>query len=995
MPLRQIIVLIGAILVFGTALAPASANAAEAANDRSPEFYSRSWLVDDGLPSNAANDVLEDNDGFLWISTIDGLVRFDGFQFKPFNSPLISKGTAKNIRSMAMANDGGLLIIPATGGVVQFKDGRFTPHPAASGLEHDQILGVFAERSGAVWTELAGGRVRRWQNGEVREFGPEDGLSERSRISFAEDNQGVVWLASGTFLAAVRDEQLDPVTFSSRGFAVVAASPSGGIWACKGSRLFRLQGTETSVISSNVPWAALGEVVRVMHEDRQGALWIGTAGYGLYRFADNEFSRVENVHSQITSILDDAEGNIWVTTYGGGLTRLRPKLFRLYDTTSGLLEDVSDSVAADSHGTVWAANRSGGVASIRDGQVEALRLQESGHRFRAYVICPDDLGGVWASEGDLYRFDPEPPHQIQVPANNPTDIHVLFKSRSGDIWVGGESGLFGRYAKGQLNAFKAEPNFPGRQIRCIAEDTDGQLWIGTELGSLYRWSAGKFTEYGASNGIPRAAIRAIYADTNDVVWIGTGNGLAIGQNGLFSQITSSNGLPDDRIASITEDSTSRLWFSSRSGIFHAQRQNLLNFAAGKVAEVRCITFGKSEGLVGISCLGSVQPMACKTSDGRLWFATQQGVLGLEALRVKVNHRPPPVFIDQVLANDVPLASTNFLRVPPRCRKVEFRFAALSYVAPEKVRIRYRLAGVDSDWLETTDHRNAIYNALQPGRYHFHVVACNSDGVWNSIGATVSFVVLPTWWQTWWFQSFALLLSVSALIVAVRHWSQRRLKLRLERLEQQHAIERERMRIARDLHDDLGATVTQVGLMVEDLSHSSPADPQWNEQSSVISRRVRMLARDLDAVVWSVNPSNDKLNQLAGYLSQFFLESLRRSPIRPRLEVQDGIPDQPVKPELRHHLFMVVKEAINNIVKHSHATEATLAISVTGGAFEVRVLDNGRGFAPEAAAQSTRSGLRNMRARAAEMGCQFEMTSQPDGGTLVRISIPLAKQIPPA
>jgi ligand-binding sensor domain-containing protein len=666
------------------------------------DFFVQSWQTDAGLPGNGVNDVLQDQKGFIWLATLGGLVRFDGVNFKQFSSPLIGRVAARNIRALAETADGTLLLLPAVGGVVQLKDGQFSQHPIGGDFAGRQFQGLFVDRAGAVWLVVAGHGVKRWLDGNVTEFGLADGLTSRARTSFATDNEGGVWIASGGFLGCYRDgklthfsENLDPAEFT-----VVASSRSGGIWISKKAELLKMDGGQFSTVSTNLPWVVLGGGVREMFEDGGGALWIGTSAHGLFRFAGGKFARVETSQSQIAAITEDVEGDIWVATGGGGINRLRPKLFQLYNAKSGLPEDVSDAVCADERGAVCLANRSGGVVRISDGEV-FVPPRPGPHKFSAYSICADDRGFMWASDGGPYRFPLDHPDQAQSVSNSLIGnltvgplfgVHVLFKSRNGDIWIGADSNLFGCFRGGQPDNYVSKKNFPGQRPRSIAEDADGRIWIGTESGQLYQFAGGKFTAFTAQDGLPEAPIRSLCADPDGSVWIGTfGGGLVLRRNEKFTLISTTNGLPDDNIAEMVEDDAGHLWCGTRDGIFHVAKSDLLAFADGRISEVAGIIFGKNEGLVGISCLGSCQPMACKTPDGRLWFATQQGVLSLDAGALKPDFRPPPVFIDELLVNDRPLAITNPLRVPPLCNKIEFRFSALSYAAPQNVRIRYKLA----------------------------------------------------------------------------------------------------------------------------------------------------------------------------------------------------------------------------------------------------------------------------------------------------------------
>ena len=956
-------------------------------------YFVQSWQTDEGLPGNAVTDVLQDQKGYLWLATIGGLVRFDGATFKTLVSPLIARMAARNIRSLAETADGTLLMLPAVGGVVQMKAGQFSAHPAGEGLAGKQLLTLFVDPGGAIWIGMQDGEVRRWQDGKISDFAPTNGLNGATRVSFAADSDGRVWLASGVFLGSYRDGKLARLNgdWPEAGLAVVASSRSGGIWICKNARLLKWEGGQIATISTNLPWVALGGMAREMFEDSGGALWIGTSAHGLFRFAGGKFARVETSQSQITAISEDGEGDIWVTTVGGGIDRLRPKLFQLYDTKSGLSEDHSDAVCADARGGVWLANRSGGVAHISDGTASVLRLQAGTHKFRADTVCADERGFLWASEGGLYRFPREHPDEVESVSNrltgNIAGVHVLFKSRNGDIWVGSDPNLLGCFRGGVPENYVAENQFPGQHPRSIAEDSQGRIWIGTDNAQLYRLADGKFTVFTPLDGLPDAPIGSLYADDDGSVWIGTaGGGLVLLRDEKFTHISVANGLPYDTISGMVEDGAGRLWCGSLGGIFHVAKSELLAFADGKIPKVAGMTFGKGDGLPGISCLSTSQPIACKTPDGKLWFATQQGVLALDSGALKPNSRPPPVFIDELLVNDRSLEITDPLQVPTLCNKIEFRFSVLSYAAPQSVHIRYRLDDVDSDWVEIVNQRGAVYSALRPGKYQMHLTACNNDGVWNETGTSLSFVVRPAWWQDWWFQGTMLIVGVTGSAMGIRHWAQRRLKFKLERLEHQQALAKERTRIARDLHDDLGATVMQVGLMLEESRDTLFSVEEIKQQSTVISGRVLNLARDLDAVIWAVNPGNDSLAKLFAYLGQSFLECFRRTTIRPRLEMMKAVPETALAPEVRHHLFLVVKEAMNNVIKHSQAAEVTLSLKVAENVLKIRIKDNGRGFSPEAVARSKRHGLPNMRARVEQLGGTIEVSSEPGKGTSIRISI---------
>jgi signal transduction histidine kinase/ligand-binding sensor domain-containing protein len=963
------------------------------------DFFVQTWQTDEGLPGNEVNDVLQDRNGFIWLANIGGLERFDGVTFKQFSSPLITRVAARNIRALAQTADSTLLMLPAIGGVVQLKDGQFSPHPIGEGLAGKQLHTLFVDPGGAIWVGMDG-EARRWQDGKISDFTPANGLTRRARVSFASDNEGQVWIANGGFLGCYHDGKLKHFTedLDAAGYTVLASRRAGGIWVCKNNELLKMEAGQPSIISTNLPWLALGGVARKMFEDSSGALWIGTSAHGLFRLADGKFTRVETSQSQTTAIIEDHEGDIWVATAGGGINRLRPKLFHLYNTKSGLPEDVSDSVCADEQNNVWLANRSGGVVRITDGKISALHVQDGPHLFHAYSVCADNRGFVWADEGGLYRFPRDHPEQVQTVGNrltgNIAGVHVLFKNRAGDIWMGADQNLLGCFRGGRPENYILETNFPGQRPRAITEDADGRIWVGTEDHQLVELADGKFTLFTGSDGLPDAPVHSLYADADGSVWIGTiGGGIVLRRNDKFTVISAADGLPNDFIAEMVEDDQGRLWCGTRAGIFYVTKSDLLAFADGKIPKVTGITFRRNDGLTGISCLGSSQPMAGKTPDGRLWFATQQGVLSLDSAALKPNVRPPPVFIDEVFVNDRPLRITSPLQVPPRCNKMEFRFCALSYAAPEKVRLRYKLDGVDSDWTEMVNQRAAVYSALRPGKYELHLKACNNDGVWNETGTSLSFVVLPAWWQSWWFQSSVLIAFMLVSALGIRYWAQRRLKLQLERLEQQQALAKERTRIARDIHDDLGAGLTQIVFQ----SALARRDPRHEVQNHLgqISDRASELIEGMDEIVWAINPQNDTLESLVIYLSKYTQEFLSVAGIRCRLDMPELIPPHHLSPDVRHNIFLTIKEALHNTVKHAHASEVQLKLKFEPARMTFLIVDDGGGFNPDgistnpaAGRTAPGNGLGNMIRRMESIGGHCAIRSRPAQGTTIEVTVRL-------
>jgi len=452
-----------------------------------------------------------------------------------------------------------------------------------------------------------------------------------------------------------------------------------------------------------------------------------------------------------------------------------------------------------------------------------------------------------------------------------------------------------------------------------------------------------------------------------------------------------------------------LWMGSNRGIFHVRLSELEEFFEGKRDRVRSIVYGKGEGLPSLQASFDFFPGAFRGRDGSLWMPTRTGLALIRPDQIRDDPRPPTVLIENIAVDERtappdeanpfslrPLQWTKFLagptslKIPPRHHKVDFDFTALSFTAPENVHFRYKLEGVDPDWVDAGGVRHAGYSLLPAADYKFHVTACNHRGVWNPEAATLAFTVTPFFWQTWWFRG-TMLLAFSILLVAVaRVIFLRRVRAQMRELEQQAALHKERARIAKDIHDDLGANLTEIALLTELAQHDATAPGKSEVYFDRIAGTARHVIKSLDEIVWAVNPRNDTLADFIDYTAQFALDHLRVADIRCRLDLPDVAPQRELSADVRHNLFLTTKEALHNVVKHSKATEAWVRIAVSDEGVRIVVEDNGCGFefAPETA---TADGLRNMENRLRDIGGALKVQSQLGRGSKVTIELPWPKK----
>jgi signal transduction histidine kinase len=500
--------------------------------------------------------------------------------------------------------------------------------------------------------------------------------------------------------------------------------------------------------------------------------------------------------------------------------------------------------------------------------------------------------------------------------------------------------------------------------------------------------------------LPSDHLTSLCLDPEGVLWIGTaGSGLVRFHLGQWTRYTEREGLANNRIGYLAQDDAGFLWMGSSQGLTRAARKDLNEFAHGVRAFVPCHVYGRDDGLPASECTSGSQPAACQTRDGMLYFPTIRGVAAVLPKRIPSNPNPPPVAIESVLV-DREEHHTNTLHAPwpssvtlvPGDQLLEVAYTSLNLAAPNRARFRYQLEGFDAGWIEAGTDRIARYHQLPPGDYLFRVTAANEDGVWNETGATLGVVVLPPFWRTAWFLTLAVVGLLGAISGTVYLISTQRLKAQVARLRQQEALEHERARISRDLHDQLGANLTQVALLGELAEVDKDLPAEVEDHARQISQTARDTTRALDEIVWAANPANDTLEGLVNYICKYAQEFLALARVSYRLEVPPSLPHVRLQPELRHNVFLAAKEAVNNIVKHARATEARVRLDLSGQQFTFEIADNGVGPSGQSTAgERGRSGLKNMRKRLEDVGGTFSFEPGPNGGSIVRLSAPL----PPA
>lgn len=963
------------------------------------------WQMEDGLPNNNVQAITQTKDGYLWVGTREGLARFDGVNFKRIT--LLPERPSLSISCLHESRDGALWVGTDNNGLFRLYTNSVQRYPRPDGkIDFDvrqmeesgdgkiwitsstavlccgegklqlrgklkrQLQGICADENGAIWT--LGGALTRLDNTispSSQSFVPPKSFRSNfaARSIYYDRDKHAFWLADEETLVELQNNTVttyDQPRHPSGYISVIFRDNNDQLWVGTYLGLKRLvNGKLISQTDADAPQYR----IYAIFEDRERNLWVGSEE-GLSLLTPKAFQTITKKDgltvNTVVSVCACRDGSVWISAWGGGLNRWKDELITSLSRTNGLSSDYIMAMTEGRDESLWAGADNGGALNhIKDGKITALGQAEG------FVMDPS------------------------------TATTALFEDNRGVLWIGSRD-LLQCFDGKTFSQFTTKDGLSDHKINAIYGGAGDVVWIGTEHG-LTKWQNGIFRNLASTNGLLKTAILSLYEDPQGILWLGTkGNGLIELKGSEVHQFTSMQGLFSDAIYAILEDNHQNLWLNSSRGIFRLDKQQLKDVTEGRQSTLTSISYGKADGILSSGQYQEVtQPSACKSLDGRLWFRTTQGVAVVDPEKLKINKIPPPVVIQAVIANkqaiDMPLQelqSEKKIVIPPGRGELEVHYEALSFCAPGKNRFRYKLEGVDQNWVEAGARRVAFYNNLSPQSYRFRVAACNNDGIWSEEDARVSLIFQPFFWQTWWFLSLMIILAIASIAGGARYVTYQRMRRRLELLARQNAVEKERTRIARDMHDELGAKLTRISFLGNTAKLSPNLQPETSQQITKMSEAARELILSLDQIVWAVDPENDSLENLANYICRYAGEFTANGPVQCKLNIPWKLPSCSLSTDVRHNVFLAVKEALNNAVKHSGATEIAITIAAGSGTFEVAIADNGRGLPLEQTPSQDKfrrkgRGLENMRERLKSINGEFFLTSHPGNGTEIRLRVP--------
>ena len=977
--------------------------------------------MENGLPQNTVQALAQTKDGFLWLGTEAGLVRFNGAEFQTYDQNSNPALPGSDIRCLLATRDGALWI-GTNAGLARWKDGAIKTFTTQDGLPANGILTLVDTSDGVVWAWTEAGLVRLKGAGFVPS---DDGIPASAITSVQPGPQGQLWVEAGSSTAIYQGglwSSIDEYGYLKQTTASVGywSDLPRGEFAFGTIREVDVAHGDRKIISPENIEAHLsvgkdlpGSRVQVMAADNRGSLWIGTNA-GLVRWVSGTVERFPITDplstASILALMEDHEGNLWVGTETGGLHILRDQRFRTLDTREGLSSDRITTVVEDGAGTLWVGTQEDGLNALRRDEPAGWRVQ------RAFSVHDGLASNV---------------------------ILSLAAAASGDLWVGTPDGL-NRIHGTRVDTFTSADGLPDDFIRSLLIDADGSLWIGTRRG-LTHWTIEKsglsrsrpnagMETYTQANGLGSDLVGAMARDAKGDLWVATLAGLSRLRGGTISNFTTADGLSSnvvtallpradgtlligtqDRgwnvwdgrkvnaetqsgleqttIHAILDDGEGHLWFATGDGIARCDCNAMGGPSPGPGCS-RWVEFGTADGLHTRETATNSHPSALRASDGHLWFATPKGLVEVDPAHFPVNELPPPVALERFQVDDVtqPLRGADSrLRVAAGRVHFEFDYAGLSFDAPQKVRYRYMLEGFDHGWTEAGGRRAAYYTNIPPGRYTFRVQAANNDGLWNTTGAALSFELRPHFYQTVWFYVLLLAALAGAVVLLLRQ--------RLRRAEREFgAVLGERSRIAREIHDTLAQGYVGVSVQLEVLAELLRQRKAEDAQKQLDQTReyVRHGLDDARQSIWALRTQDADETTLPVKLRRM-AEAAGGNGLTSRFKLFGAY--RPLPAETEREVMRVAQEAIHNVKKHAGASQLSVELEYGAEMIALEVRDDGRGGAQERKAESIPGhvgpghfGLTGMRERAAAIGGTFEVSSAPGTGTTIRLCAPARGEV---
>lgn len=974
----------------------------------SAQYRLDAFTTDNGLPQNGVRDVVQTPDGYLWFTTFDGLVRYDGAKFIVFDKNNTPEILSNRFFLLRVETDGSLLAGTEDGGLTVYKNAVFRTYTVADGLPSNKLIEFgndihgnfyiwtaegkcyfrdgkfipvseseipnnnrfYRSSAGNVWFYDTDGIRENGANGEQRFYQiPLKAYNEKlTGIKLFEDRKGFLWFGDLTGVYRLKDGEITKFTEKEGVPPNVSLLPyleedDGGIW-----------------FTSGIPWLA---------------------GVGLVHYKDGRFTTLGK-NAGLSSLLlhkitRDREGNIWISTTDRGLNLLKKQFIRSLSTADGLPTTEVYPLLQSRNGDVYAGTTKG-LSVYRDGRFSDVLIKNNeGKTVSVTALYEDENGVLWvgSADGTFYRFENGVWKKYSL--GNDSIIWTIHKDRLGIIRLGTDKGLYEFRGDKLLKTYTVADGLPSNDIKFVYQDQKGKIWLGT-YGGLVKLEKenidGKLnisSVFTTENGLASNRIRSIYEDKNGTLWIGTyDGGLSRFRDEKFVNYTIENGLFNNGVFQILEDDKNNFWISCNKGIYRVERQELEDFAEGRIAKISSIGYGKQDGMLNTEANGGRQPAGIKTTNGKLWFPTQDGVAIVDPNEVSFNRQPPPVQIENVLIDRVAVGFRDGITMQANQNNLEIRYTGISFIKPEQVKFRYRIEGLSNEWTDVRNIREVYFPSLPAGEFTFHIIAANSDGVWNEEGARLKITVNAPFWKKTWFIALA---SLAAIFIIFTVFKLRERELQRRQIIQQEfsrklleSQESERKRIASEMHDSLGQYLLAIKNWALFGLNSLTEKDAARQYLTEVSETSTLAIEEVREIAHNLRPYQLERLGLTNTL-EYMLKNIKKSAAIKfvyEIEAIDGF----LSKDDEIVFYRIVQECINNVIKHSNAENAWVSVKLNEDILIFKCHDDGKGFDVEAAKTSPESGLGldGIAERVKILDGDYKIESESGKGTTVIVKV---------
>jgi ligand-binding sensor domain-containing protein/signal transduction histidine kinase len=919
----------------------------------------RTFSIEQGLSESVVHDLVQDDEGYIWLGTGFGLNRFDGIRFQNFFE---EQGlNSSRIRSLYKDSEGKIWVGSEAGVNYWQADSIFAVSGLTS-LQNMTVLSIYEDRLGSMWFGTDGNGVWQYAEGQlVTQYSTSNGLIDNRVRAIAERENGEIWFATREGITILSDGNFinynEQNGLPNQRIRDLKVDAEDHVWIGSRAGLIKYDGQEFTLF--NTEDGLVNNLIQTITITDKNNIWIGTEE-GASFFDGSSFQNY-NVDSGLSteiiySSMQDLEGNIWLGSYGGGVNLFFGNYFANFSTDQGLPNNLVTSFTEDANGEFWIASYGGGITSLKDGTFNDQGMNARLPDNLIYTLSKDSKDRIWIGMGEGLAYMED--KRIRVFSENEfpySKVRSVMEASDGVFWIATYDDGIIKYDGNNFEQITTENGLANNRVLDSVQGRDGSIWIAT-YGGITRYRQGEFQSFAIQEGLPNNAVMNLHEDDEGILWASTFGGIAWFDGLRFQSITTEDGLPDRVCYFIHQNEDGLYWIGTTDGVVRFDKDEY--FASDPEDRSQAFqVLNKEQGLISDELnLGAVY----EDSENRLWFGTVEGLSRFTPSDYKGNQVPPKVHITGVNVSGSEFQPNQRLLLSHEDNNIEFQYSGINFTAPNQILYEYRLNGIDEEWQQTSA-RSIKYPSLPPGDYTFQVHARNINGAWSPDIEKVNFSITAPFWMQWWFWILMFAIVVGIIFLFYNYYRARKMV----------DIERMRVRIASDLHDDVGASLTEIALQ-SDFLQAGDADSEFKKSLEQIGKQCRKIVSSLDDIVWSIDARNDTLGDLTDRMQDYVLNTLESKNMMVRYNFDNLNMDNKLPVPVKENVYLIFKEAVNNIAKYSNGDQVDISMNNSNGYFKFNIYDNGTSGK---GTKKTGHGLRNMDMRAKRIGADITIDTE--------------------